>query len=51
MDRPDIEQYEQTLNGAKGRAMTGFMEHVGMRQLLSYVRYLESCKSCTCKEE
>lgn len=49
MDRPDIEQYERELKGSRGQAIVTFMEHVGMRQLLSYVRHLES-KSCTCKK-
>ena len=49
MDRPDIEEYERTLNGQKGQAIVRFMKHVGMPQLLSYVRHLES-KSCNCKK-
>lgn len=50
MPRPEIELYEARARGEFGLNWALTMEHVGMPQLLSYVKELEQSLSCNCKE-
>jgi hypothetical protein len=50
MERPDIEDYINKINGSKGMALVRHMEHVGMKPLLDYIIYLEN-NLCKCSKE
>jgi hypothetical protein len=42
MERPNIEDYENNLNGKKGMALAKYMSHCNIKPLLDYIKYLES---------
>lgn len=50
MPRPDIELYQSRANGKYGQAWLGYMEHVGMVELLEYVKELEQSQ-CKCRRD
>ena len=50
MHRPEIELFEARARGEYGANWVMTMQHVGMPQLLSYVKELEQSKFCNCKE-